>query len=483
MKGGENMNAQMVFKEINIQTQPVTSKKTAFSVVESKKRDSSFEDLLKRATNNKSTVTDSNEKKTYAQVVNRSKAVAIKAKKGVNDTTKVVDVGLSKNEDENVTNASNSVIDGIAVLLGIDTESLKQLMANLNIKQEDLLDSNKVNEIVQQMSLKLGLTTEQEHVLFASVQQFLNLAKETVTNSSDPKDNWVVVEGIAIDVTKKDNKLSQNSISHLDEDIRQLAKSIKKENTSLFDNVPEKFTSLLEQFGLTTEVKKTDGIKEVSVNKTDKKDVKNESEPKVTEVTAKKEPSQNTESDLLNAGDTTEDNVLISQSKDNINQAVIKDDFIAKLQNVSTQHRVVKNELMKQVVEQAKVFVDENRSEMVMQLRPESLGKLTLKIVTENGIVAAKFVAESQQVKQILESNMQTLKDSLEKQGMSIQNVSVSVGQEGSQNSSQREAFERRSKGTKIKDEDLVYVSGIDADTLKKINPYEVSDNSIDVIA
>jgi len=94
-----------------------------------------------------------------------------------------------------------------------------------------------------------------------------------------------------------------------------------------------------------------------------------------------------------------------------------------------------RNEIISQVVEKAKVVLTGEKSEMAMDLKPDSLGKLSLKIVTEHGIVTAKFIAESQQVKQILEANMQLLKDSLEKQGMSVQNFSVSVGQQSSRGS------------------------------------------------
>jgi flagellar hook-length control protein FliK len=81
-------------------------------------------------------------------------------------------------------------------------------------------------------------------------------------------------------------------------------------------------------------------------------------------------------------------------------------------------------------VEKSKVTMTGDKTEMAMELKPESLGKLQLKIVTEQGILTAKFVAESQQVKQILESNMQTLKDSLESQGFNVQGFSVSVRQD-----------------------------------------------------
>jgi len=65
---------------------------------------------------------------------------------------------------------------------------------------------------------------------------------------------------------------------------------------------------------------------------------------------------------------------------------------------------------------------------MVIDLKPEHLGKLELKIVTERGMVVAKFVAENEQVKAALESNMNMLKESLEKQGFLVEGFSVTVG-------------------------------------------------------
>lgn len=90
-------------------------------------------------------------------------------------------------------------------------------------------------------------------------------------------------------------------------------------------------------------------------------------------------------------------------------------------------------EIINQVIEKARVILTGDKSEMIMDLKPDSLGKLSLKVVTEHGIVMAKFIAENQQVKQVLESNMQLLKDSLEKQGMNVQGFSVSVRQDGRQ--------------------------------------------------
>lgn len=98
---------------------------------------------------------------------------------------------------------------------------------------------------------------------------------------------------------------------------------------------------------------------------------------------------------------------------------------------------VQKSDVVRQVVEKAKVVLSPDKSEMVMDLKPDNLGKLALKVVTERGMVVAKFIAENQQVKEIIETNMQLLKDTLQKQGLTVQDCSVSVGQDSQRGQSQ----------------------------------------------
>ena len=109
-----------------------------------------------------------------------------------------------------------------------------------------------------------------------------------------------------------------------------------------------------------------------------------------------------------------------------------------------------------------------------------------MKIVTERGIVTAKFIAENQQVKEALETNMQLLKDSLEKQGLSVQGFSVSVGQDSYRGfNSERQYVKGEAVGQN--NEDLI--GGIEGEvklnpeknTLK--NPYEWESSEINLTA
>jgi len=87
-----------------------------------------------------------------------------------------------------------------------------------------------------------------------------------------------------------------------------------------------------------------------------------------------------------------------------------------------------KEEILNQIIEKATVTLTPDKAEMVLNLKPDHLGKLEMKLITEKGVLNAQIVAENQQVKQIIESNFNILKDALEKQGIAVQGFSVSVG-------------------------------------------------------
>jgi flagellar hook-length control protein FliK len=99
--------------------------------------------------------------------------------------------------------------------------------------------------------------------------------------------------------------------------------------------------------------------------------------------------------------------------------------------NKESAHTIPATKVVEQIIEKAQTLSADNKSEMVMVLKPESLGKISLKVIHERGEIVARFVAETEQVKSILESNMQLLKDSLQKSGFTITSLSVSVGGQG----------------------------------------------------
>ncbi len=116
-----------------------------------------------------------------------------------------------------------------------------------------------------------------------------------------------------------------------------------------------------------------------------------------------------------------------------------------------------------QVLVKVKLMAGENKQEMEMQLKPESFGKLSLKIIHDRGEVLAKITAENEQVKGILESNMGLLRDALEKSGLSVQSLSVSVGgEEKNQFKQHADESKETAAGQSVESGDLL----VQADTL-----------------
>jgi len=87
--------------------------------------------------------------------------------------------------------------------------------------------------------------------------------------------------------------------------------------------------------------------------------------------------------------------------------------------------------VMQQIVQRAQLIRLPEHSEMRIQLKPAHLGELTLKIIAENGLITAKFYAESYQVKEIIESSLPQLKQSLAQQGLKTDQIDVFLGGRG----------------------------------------------------
>ena len=85
--------------------------------------------------------------------------------------------------------------------------------------------------------------------------------------------------------------------------------------------------------------------------------------------------------------------------------------------------------VMGQIVEQARLIRSAQNTEMVLQLKPENLGELTLRVsVTAQGTVNASFHSDNAAVRAIIENSLVSLKQELSNQGLKVDNVEVYSG-------------------------------------------------------
>jgi flagellar hook-length control protein FliK len=94
----------------------------------------------------------------------------------------------------------------------------------------------------------------------------------------------------------------------------------------------------------------------------------------------------------------------------------------------TTTGKLVEDSVMNQVTDKLQSAVKNGVNEIRLLLKPESLGEMRVKLTVDGDVVMGKIYVESQQVKHILESNMQTLKDSFAQHNLQVGTFEVNVG-------------------------------------------------------
>lgn len=337
-------------------------------------------------------------------------------------------------------------IEEIAAVLGLNSTELKMILNAAGINASDLSDNANVSLISEKLATFLGLDEQMKHELHQIIS--------AITEQSTGIGGFKNILGMSAEDVKKGLNI-QGSLK------------VERITENVTDKLAEVFREKLSEVSLSSE----DGQGEVNVGLKEEV-VMGKSENALTENVLKRQENDiatnssenhaNGENDMAQEEyakqyndaeaenvDTIEMSAFSSSDKefsprnvsaDNKTDINIQPDTVFfntdadKVVNETfkplTENIKLGNEIVRQVVDKANVILDGDKSEMVLSLKPESLGKLSLKVVTENGIVIAKFVAENHQVKQILESNMHLLKENLESQGLNVQGFSVSVRQD-----------------------------------------------------
>jgi flagellar hook-length control protein FliK len=89
--------------------------------------------------------------------------------------------------------------------------------------------------------------------------------------------------------------------------------------------------------------------------------------------------------------------------------------------------RQFEESVVRQVSDNLTAAAKNGITELRVMLRPESLGEVQLRIKVDGDVVMGKMYVENQQVKHIVEANLQTLKDSLSQHNLTVGSFSVDV--------------------------------------------------------
>lgn len=414
-------------------------------------------------------------------------------------------------EEENLQDSCSKediLMETLAEAIGIAPSELLEVFKALDIKTPNLLSQSGLEKVIERLATFLQLDIDQINSLKAVMKEVTDQLEVLLKHDSSGQesklkgDDWVQVKNAIVKIVDKHfDTMTRVNTNHIKQ-------TLQKETENSSDQASAEVTvseSLDTAKGEKAAVKRSNlsavaGNKTGDENSLDKSVINNQTDSKLK---VNQDGEKDTEGFSGNP-DTSTSNLAEKvklnghyqlketlgeelQFNSVLNNKISGSEEIVESIKLNRQNFIPKQEIINQVIDKAKVVLSGERSEMVINLKPDHLGKLSLKVVTEHGMVAAKIVAENQQVKQILESNMQLLKESLEKQGMTVQGFSVSVRQDSSQSSFSdgRGGKDMGKPGVKTTKEYIGSVSdstGLSA-PLYKDNPYEWSEGSINLTA
>jgi len=113
------------------------------------------------------------------------------------------------------------------------------------------------------------------------------------------------------------------------------------------------------------------------------------------------------------------------------------------------------NKMIDHIVQKGKIILSEGKSEIMLKLKPESLGNMLLKLqIDDKGKLEGKIVVNNMMAEKVIKDNIAQLKVSFQNMGMEVGDFSVNVNESmnfSNQEREQRFSFDSRTFNNNLK--------------------------------
>lgn len=297
--------------------------------------------------------------------------------KDTKGTTETQDVSEGK-----ALKAAQKVFDKISEELDMSEEEIKECMEVLGLSLMDLLQpGNILKLVVEATGTQDAMTIVTDEGLSEALKNILDYAKELADGMGD------------MQTASEESGVADGLIEDLN------ASETQAEGESLEDVIASKIVTDSESTDTTYKALNT------SNNSGDGSDMANQGKSETDDVKV---------SDNSKTGDVSES--IVSQ---------LTGTFEAALD--SQAQGVDAADVVRQVVDSIKFNNTQALKSIEVALNPENLGKVNIVVSVREGVVMAHIVTENEQVKKALENQVNTLKETLENQGVKVESVEVTV--------------------------------------------------------
>ncbi|MBO4781563.1 MAG: flagellar hook-length control protein FliK [Lachnospiraceae bacterium] len=94
---------------------------------------------------------------------------------------------------------------------------------------------------------------------------------------------------------------------------------------------------------------------------------------------------------------------------------------------VVEEQQVSIRDIVYQVVQRIRVNISPENTSLEMRLNPENLGRVSINITSNNGVMTARIDTENQKAREAIESQLQILKENIEAKGIKVEAVEVRI--------------------------------------------------------
>ena len=391
------------------------------------KRDVNVVDELKTSDNSqdvKDNFLKETSSKSLDSKVSDKKVTAEKA--DASNGVKTNKADLSNVSDEEIEKAAESLITAYCEAFNISEEDMMAFMEENGIEAIDLLDASNVQSLVMELN---GITDSvdilTDEAVFDSIKSLEelteNLNNELSEEIADFTDNIEVLD-------VEENAVIQSSVNVKEEETVPVSKN-EISSDALSETVKEDAVSL-------SDIDKTTP----TVKKSEQKGENNEN----THLTGE----QN-----LNEVKPNEVNVQATHESAEV--------FSTRAQ-----------EIYDQIGEYVRNLSTENLNKIELQLQPETLGTIQVRVTQSEGVMKAELLTTNETVRAAVESQLIQLKEDFERSGLRVEEVEVRVAtnefNEATQQDSSDEENEAASRNTSTR---RINIS--DGIALDEIDEYE----------
>ena len=325
-----------------------------------------------------------------------------------------------------------------------------ELSAEEEIEMEEKMAEEVAGEIVEKVAAELGITEEE----VIQVLDELSMKPLDLLQTENLQKFVLAVAGESDACSMVTNEELFQNFKNLNEALTDVVAEVSEETGLEEEKVREILTNLMDEVNAseveteaepvdTFKVKGEDGKLHVE---TEDDTEKAEHRPDGAKIMLERSMQDRASNDM--AGNASADtanpfttNGLNAQFTGNVQNASEVFGFM----DTNTQM------IMDQITEYMNVQVGDGLSEIEMQLHPESLGSLHVRLTSKEGIVTAQFTAQNDTVKTAIESQMIQLKEVFQEKGVSVEAIEVTVeshrfDQQFNQGQSQAGSDERQPK-------------------------------------